>query len=535
MVAGLPRRLIMKKKGFTIIELLVVVAIINIVAALLLSSLRSSREKARFATCINNQRNLTGSLIMYAMDNATFPNDLTAWLHQEGHYYAQNSSFWQVQERAYANTPVSTQAYFDGMFYEFKCPESKYSDKYQGVDYGMNQILNNIPYSAINNPEKIIVTTDAFNSYSIAYPDNIDFRHHGGAVAGFVDGHVEWVKPGSLYQYNGGGVGYALNINDIDMNFNNVPDYLEVAPDPDTSGNNENSSDSNSQTGNDGNNLNGNDAGDSNSSNNTESDQTSDNLTATETPPVVTETPAILPESAPPVYSTPAETPSVSSDPTPAPAETPPASSDPTSTPSSDPTNSNNGHGNNEDGVDYSNPGQAKFMVYDASAPVDDEGHGGGAYPSGTTDEWDSTSGSSIPEPVDLEFQNDVIATNNFMWNFLGLVDNGNGTSTLSFAFTNNNNKALSYVAFALPAGVTAITDTDTYISGTNQYKIQNGVSQPFYGIRFDSIGTGIKSGSTSTFSFTLQNADIANIQSMEVKAKATSYIGDGVYEVIES
>lgn len=40
----------------------------------------------------------------------------------------------------------------------------------------------------------------------------------------------------------------------------------------------------------------------------------------------------------------------------------------------------NNGHGNNVDGVDSSNPGNAPFE--DSDPTVDDEGKGGGAYPS---------------------------------------------------------------------------------------------------------------------------------------------------------
>jgi len=42
----------------------------------------------------------------------------------------------------------------------------------------------------------------------------------------------------------------------------------------------------------------------------------------------------------------------------------------------------NNGHGNNLDGVDMSNPGNAPFMQYDSDPNVDDEGGGGGAFPS---------------------------------------------------------------------------------------------------------------------------------------------------------
>lgn len=42
----------------------------------------------------------------------------------------------------------------------------------------------------------------------------------------------------------------------------------------------------------------------------------------------------------------------------------------------------NNGHGNNIDGVDSSNPGNAPFIDLDTDPTVDDEGGGGGAAPS---------------------------------------------------------------------------------------------------------------------------------------------------------
>lgn len=42
----------------------------------------------------------------------------------------------------------------------------------------------------------------------------------------------------------------------------------------------------------------------------------------------------------------------------------------------------NNGHGNNVDGVDSSNTGNAPFVQYDSDPNVDDEGSGGGAFPS---------------------------------------------------------------------------------------------------------------------------------------------------------
>jgi hypothetical protein len=42
----------------------------------------------------------------------------------------------------------------------------------------------------------------------------------------------------------------------------------------------------------------------------------------------------------------------------------------------------NNGHGNNADGVDSSNPGNAPFILFDTDPDFDDESNGGGAFPS---------------------------------------------------------------------------------------------------------------------------------------------------------
>ncbi len=53
------------KSAFTLLELLVVIAIIAILAALLLPALRSARDRARFALCTNNLKQMANSLAMY--------------------------------------------------------------------------------------------------------------------------------------------------------------------------------------------------------------------------------------------------------------------------------------------------------------------------------------------------------------------------------------------------------------------------------------------------------------------------------------
>ena len=53
---------------FTLIELLIVVAIIAILAALLLPALNKARDRARTINCLNNQKELARVMHFYAND-----------------------------------------------------------------------------------------------------------------------------------------------------------------------------------------------------------------------------------------------------------------------------------------------------------------------------------------------------------------------------------------------------------------------------------------------------------------------------------
>jgi prepilin-type N-terminal cleavage/methylation domain-containing protein len=69
MLTRLMRTLHRKSTGFTLIELMIVILVILILAAILVPQFSMARERARKASCISNQRNLETSVSMWATDN----------------------------------------------------------------------------------------------------------------------------------------------------------------------------------------------------------------------------------------------------------------------------------------------------------------------------------------------------------------------------------------------------------------------------------------------------------------------------------
>ena len=73
-----------KQQGFTLVELLIVIAIVGILVALLLPAVQASAQSARRAHCLNNVRQLGVALLCYEQTNTKFPagneiHDQTAW------------------------------------------------------------------------------------------------------------------------------------------------------------------------------------------------------------------------------------------------------------------------------------------------------------------------------------------------------------------------------------------------------------------------------------------------------------------------
>ena len=63
-----------KRKGFTLIELMIVIAIITILAAVLVPNFMRAREASRYSACKSNLKNISTGVEMYSNDyNGIYP------------------------------------------------------------------------------------------------------------------------------------------------------------------------------------------------------------------------------------------------------------------------------------------------------------------------------------------------------------------------------------------------------------------------------------------------------------------------------
>jgi prepilin-type N-terminal cleavage/methylation domain-containing protein len=77
----------LRPAGFTLVEIMIVVAIIGLLAAIAIPNFVKSREKSQATACINNMRQIDSAIQQFAMETGlsagstiNFPNDLTPYI-----------------------------------------------------------------------------------------------------------------------------------------------------------------------------------------------------------------------------------------------------------------------------------------------------------------------------------------------------------------------------------------------------------------------------------------------------------------------
>ncbi|MBN2506097.1 MAG: DUF1559 domain-containing protein [Verrucomicrobia bacterium] len=224
--------------GFTLLELLVVVVILGVLAALVLPALARAKALARRTQCLNNLKQWSTAFFMYKDDHDEF-------IPREGHMRdgrVRQDNWGQVQDpnngdvwynalppylsmppaSHYASSPKRTLFYDHDLFH---CPcaifppyKDKDSDAFFSITMNSKLIHKNnlrqpqasIPFTLIQNPADTVLFLDArvslaepkvhpaqFDTYlgqPSASPSRFAARHSGGGNLAFCNGNVAWFR-----------------------------------------------------------------------------------------------------------------------------------------------------------------------------------------------------------------------------------------------------------------------------------------------------------------------------------------------------
>ena len=201
------------RKGFTLIELLVVIAIIAILAAILFPVFARAREKARQTSCLNNVKQLTLAIMMYAQDYDEVYPYASRWGPNPNGDHGSGWWYWYDYLLPYtANRQI------------LRCPSIPGTSRGYGWNYrnfGYCTADGNFSHNPgrtmaeVRRPAETVIIGDnpdtgfwGAGGYWIYGPTQLDpagnpttdpalanvaQRHNEGGNYGFCDGHVKWV------------------------------------------------------------------------------------------------------------------------------------------------------------------------------------------------------------------------------------------------------------------------------------------------------------------------------------------------------
>jgi prepilin-type processing-associated H-X9-DG protein/prepilin-type N-terminal cleavage/methylation domain-containing protein len=202
------------KRVFTLIEILVVLAVIGILAVLMFPTFERARNSARRSSCQSNLKQITLAFNIYMRDfDESWPLNYTNDDGIDGYNPASDRGW-----------PEAIQPYIKN-YRLFNCPSEPTPLQFPpfNSDYWMSTIVSGLKLSKLGYPERIVFLGDgiqgpaanlvthgaiAYSGDAPTYKYNGEIwdvtgktegkggrRHKEGLNIAFMDGHVKWCKP----------------------------------------------------------------------------------------------------------------------------------------------------------------------------------------------------------------------------------------------------------------------------------------------------------------------------------------------------